>query len=100
MRIKRPSLIVLTAIATLALFGLSSIVHPMQAEAQKKLRFIFVNQWGPGAFPSVVKQGMDDAAKQLGVDATIVFLSRNDDLAGQLAAFEAAQSRTPRCSTR
>jgi len=95
MRIKRPSLIALTVIATLVLFGLSSVMNPMQADAQKKLRFIFVNQWGPGAFPSVVKQGMDDAAKQLGVDATIVFLSRNDDLAGQLAAFEAALLKNP-----
>jgi simple sugar transport system substrate-binding protein len=95
MKLKRPSLIALIAITTLVLFGLGSVAHPSQADAQKKLRFIFVNQWGPGAFPSVVKQGMDDAAKALGVDATIVFLSKNDDLAGQLAAFEAALLKNP-----
>jgi simple sugar transport system substrate-binding protein len=95
MRIKRPSLIALIAITTLVLFGLGSMAHPAQAEAQKKLRFIFVNQWGPGAFQSVVKQGMDDAAKHLGVDATIVFLAKNDDLAAQLSAFEAALLKNP-----
>ena len=85
----------LVLVMTLALFGLGAMLTPMQAEAQKKLSFIFVNQWGPGAFPSVVKQGMDDAAKALGVDAQIVFLAKNDDLAAQLAAFEAALLKNP-----
>jgi simple sugar transport system substrate-binding protein len=95
MKARRPVFVALVMIMTLALFGFGALVHPVQADAQKKLRFIFVNQWGPGAFPSVVKQGMDDAAKALGVDATIVFLSKNDDLAAQLAAFEAALLKSP-----
>ena len=95
MKARRPVSVALVVVMTLALFGLGAMLNPMQAEAQKKLSFIFVNQWGPGAFPSVVKQGMDDAAKALGVNAQIVFLAKNDDLAAQIAAFEAALLRNP-----
>ncbi|MGA2766344.1 MAG: substrate-binding domain-containing protein [Spirochaetia bacterium] len=95
MKERSPVSVALVMVMSLALFGLGSMLNPMHADAQKKLQFIFVNQWGPGAFPSVVKQGMDDAAKALGVDAQIVFLARNDDLAAQLSAFESALLKNP-----
>ena len=38
---------------------------------------------------------MDDAAKALGVDAQIVFLAKNDDLAAQITAFESALLKNP-----
>ena len=37
----------LVMVMTLALFGLGAMLNPTQAEAQKKLSFVFVNQSGP-----------------------------------------------------
>ncbi len=95
MRTRRSGLWAILAVAAVFVLVGATLLNPPDVSAQKKYRFIFVNQWGPGAFPSVVKQGMDDAAKALGVDAQIVFLAKNDDLAAQLAAFEAALLKNP-----
>jgi len=97
MRIKRPALIAMIAITFLILFGLGSMLNPVQAAAQqKKYNFIFINQWGPsGSFPAVVQKGMADAAAQLNVNATMLFLPRDDDLAAQLSNLESALLKNP-----
>ncbi len=97
MKIRKPGLSVLIVALTLVLFGISAVASPPHAAAQaKKLRFIFIDQWGPsGAFPAVVQKGMQDAAKQLGVDARMLFLPRDDDLAAQLSNLQSALETNP-----
>ena len=96
MKARRPVFVALVLTMTLALFGLGALLNPIQAEAQKKLHFYFINQWGPsGAFPAVVQKGMSDAAAQLGVDATMLFLPRDDDLSAQLSNLESVLLKNP-----
>jgi simple sugar transport system substrate-binding protein len=96
MKAKRSVFVALVVIMTLALFGLGAMLNPVQAEAQKKYHFIFVNQWGPsGGFFAVVQKGMLDAAAQLNVDATMLLLPRDDDLAAQLSNLESAILKNP-----
>lgn len=79
---------------TMLLVGLFALLTVSTVAAKEQYQFVFISHGSAGdPFHSVIKQGMQDAAKQLGVKAEMIFCE--GDVARQVNALETAIAGKP-----